>query len=546
MSIDLIYIHVSVLLSCFSKSIGFSIVLLTLFNIIFLWPHLQNDGSIDIVNNSQSETIHILKSFIENKKHEDHVNFNATKLYEKLLQVDEQDNDNTKLFWSKKKSRDKDYDQNKNIHGHRNHVSDQRAVVYYFILFTLVGKNLSVCLYHPPLIHLMYMKHSLFYCFKIIFSIFGFISIGLLPLIFQRDLYTLVIEFILNILWSVFCYYFIIIEDIPWQTKKSIKSLLFYFNIIYNLTSGSYLLLKYISNETISETMIIHCVFIIDIIFILYIRLKFYKHKKIMDNMKLFLIDEYNMNMQRNFYLFIPNDCDLTMSSSDIENNSNITIPGDPGCIPNPFKVFRSTCLNSYNSQESNHSDNIHSNNDRKTPNKYRPQIDSGQNNDINGSLSSINQRQPGKRKKKKTKIKTSDDHEEYSRITSNIYDNTIDNQKTGIVETGSGHLIIEDEKFPINFTNYKNKSQNFVTANTSHQASKYGSNVQSEANHGMEQSYGTSYDENLHMPSSPQASSVEQLTNFGYKLNHRSPSPKQKKKEGKAPKVVTLGDLYS
>lgn len=78
MFIQLIYINVSLLLSSFSKQIGFTVVLLTLFNIFILWPRLQSDGDVDILRDSRDEVSHIFNSFYEQKKNDNKTALNDT------------------------------------------------------------------------------------------------------------------------------------------------------------------------------------------------------------------------------------------------------------------------------------------------------------------------------------------------------------------------------------------------------------------------------------------------------------------------------------
>lgn len=132
MLIDLIYINASILISCFTKKIGSPLILLTIFNILVFWPHLKSDGHVDILEESQTELIHILNSVNENEKHLDGLNINTT-----LLQL------NTVI----------------NEVPHWNHVQNQISITYYFLIFTLVGKKVCIvrrtrkritcCQHHP-------------------------------------------------------------------------------------------------------------------------------------------------------------------------------------------------------------------------------------------------------------------------------------------------------------------------------------------------------------------------------------------------------------
>lgn len=92
--------------------------------------------------------------------------------------------------------------------------------------------------------------------------------------------------------------------------------------------------LKTLFSDIFTETLIIHIVFIIDILFIIFIRLRYFKNKKILDNMKYFLADQYNSNLERNVYFFIPEQCDQQLPHSNNKNNRRVSNYNDSSSSP--------------------------------------------------------------------------------------------------------------------------------------------------------------------------------------------------------------------
>jgi hypothetical protein len=153
MLIDLIYINISILLSSFSKSIGFSLILLTLFNISILWPHLQSDGNVDIMKDSQLELFHVLKSVVEHDKHISKQHSNESIVADKeqkheknILKYNLAHLNNNNLNDTFEIIKEVLKEQETDVPLHQNHVEKQIAVTYYFLLFSFVGMTLCATL----------------------------------------------------------------------------------------------------------------------------------------------------------------------------------------------------------------------------------------------------------------------------------------------------------------------------------------------------------------------------------------------------------------
>ncbi len=348
-------------------------------------------------------------------------------------------------------------------------------------MFCIIGKNLSVCLFHPPLIDMMYLKSCFFYCIKIFFAIIGFVIILMFGFFIESLFYLVSVYTLSNILWSLFCHTFITIEDTKWyiffyflfsflyflfffsvfcmifffknrQTKKSIGSLLFYFNVITLLTNLSYMFLKTLFSDILTETLVIHIVFIIDILFIIFIRLRYFKNKKILDNMKYFLADQYNSNLERNVYFFIPEQCDQQLPHSNNKNNRRVSNYNDSSssprndqyhsnnngpiakrkisnyfCFLNPLRLIYGNNNNNNNNSlresyknENSHSDDSENNNNNAISNgqismpisQEMQRLKTVNNTNNNNVYSDDNNNAMRTKKKSKKKSKTSEDDE--------------------------------------------------------------------------------------------------------------------------------------